>query len=163
MSKDIEVILLEDIDELGTAGDIVSVSEGYARKSLFPEGLAALATQSHFAKASRDKARQESLKQDELRALQDKASALDGTELVIEAEVKDGNEIYGSIGQQEVCKELKSQAGLTCKAKDITMAAPLTSLGSEDVSVSLGEGIEATVRVTIAAAAGPTSSEDEEE
>ena len=162
MSKKVDVILLEDVEGVGQAGDIVSVSEGQARNSLFPEGLAALADERVKTEKEARDAKQALADEAKMAELQDQASALDGTELVLEAEVKDGNEIFGSIGQKEVAKQLESQSGLQVKGKDITLAAPLTTLGSEDVLVSLGEGIEATVRVTITAAAG-SASEDEEE
>ena len=162
MSKNIDVILLEDVEGVGQAGDIVSVSEGHARNSLFPEGLAALADEGVKKDKEAKDAKQAAADQEKMTELQDRASALDGTELTMEAEVKDGNEIYGSIGQKEIAKQLESQAGLGLKAKDVTLAAPLTTLGSEDVLVSLGEGIEATVRVTVTAAAGSTSDEEEE-
>jgi large subunit ribosomal protein L9 len=163
MGDKIEVILLENVEGLGEAGDLVFVSQGQARNSLFPEGLAALADEGVKQEKEDEDARQAAADEAMMTELQAKASILDNTELTIEAEVKDGNEIYGSVGQSEICRELKSQAGLACKPRDITMTVPITTLGSDDVLVSLGEGIEFNVRVTVLAAAGSGSVEDNEE
>ena len=149
MSKKIDVLLLEDIDDLGRAGDIVAVAEGFARNNLFPEGKAALAD----AGTKKDKAQKDEQaaqkQQKHLSDLQEQADKLDGTELTIEARIKEGDEIFGSVNAATISKELEAQAGIKIKAKDIQLPDAITKTGSADITISLGEDIETTIRVTI--------------
>ena len=76
MSKKVSVLLLEDIDQVGRVGQIISVAEGYARNSLFPEGKAALATTKNVSRASIEKKQQKEKDKIILADLQEKAAAL---------------------------------------------------------------------------------------
>lgn len=152
-ADDIEVILLEDVPELGRAGKIVRVSPGYARNFLFSQGKAAQATA-----AARQQKKQESMQEQKaieakLRALQVVADALDGTELTIPAHVKEGIEIYGKITAAEIAKNLNQQAHLKLKPKQIHVDEPFTQLGSKEVEVSLSPDVSAKIHVAVIAAA----------
>lgn len=149
MAKQVHVVLLEDVASLGRAGDVVVVSEGYARNALFPDGKAALATESVQSEA---KSRKEKKKQEEaarLEELQAVAEKLDGTELSFEAKVKEGEEIYGSISPKQVVEELNSQAGLQLTTKDISIKKAIKSLGTYPMTVAVAADIECTVHVAV--------------
>lgn len=162
MAKNLKVILLEDVASLGRAGDIVEVSEGYARNSLIPEALAAIADSSTRAKAADKKKTEEKKKQSELEKNQQLAESLEGTELTLEARVKDGNEIFGSISAKNIADELKKQAKISIKPNDIKLDEALTTLGSHEVIVNLLADVETTIRVTIIADPESQQNDDEE-
>lgn len=151
--KDLKVILLEDIPDVGPAGTIATVSEGFARNNLFPEGKAAIATE------TTRKVQSEKQKKDQEKAaaaekkIQELADQIDGTELIITARLKEGSteDIYGSITARDIASELKNQANLNLKAKDIALRKPITTVGGNEVTVRLTKGIEAVIHVTIAA------------
>lgn len=160
MSDRIKVLLLENVASLGKAGDIVTVNEGYARNFLFPNTQAALATTDVVAsKASSDRKKQ---KEDETKTaeLHRQAENLQGTELVLTARVKEGQEIFGSITPKQIIDELKKQAGLTLKPKDIDLKQPLTELGHTDVTVMLSPEVTTTIRVTVIASQAPSRDDE---
>jgi len=151
MSKKLSVILLEDIDSLGVSGDIISVSEGYARNALFPAGKAALATDTaRLARAEHLKA-QAAATVAATQAAQELAQTLEGTELTLPARIKDGDEIFGRITKKHIAAALTKQAKLKVTAKQIDLPEALTKLGSQDVTINLTDDVAATIRVTIEA------------
>jgi len=163
MGKNLDVILLEDIESLGKAGDIVTVAEGHARNSLFANGQAGLADDK--AKRNQEEKVSQAKKKDEKEVgqLKEMAQSLEGTELTLSAQVKDGDEIFGKITAAMIAKELQAQAQLEVKAKDVQLESPITKLGEYDVTVGLGAEVEAKIRVTVTAEAGsePADKKDE--
>jgi len=149
MSKKISIILLEDITNLGQAGDIVEATEGYARNFLFPQAKAALATDQAKQEVKDKKQQAAKINDEQLAALQSKADNLAGTELLLTARVKDGTEIYGKITPGQIAKELNKAAKLDLKAKAINLPQPITATGTYDVTVSLSPDVETTIKVTV--------------
>ncbi len=149
MAKKIDIILLEAITGLGDSGDIVSVAEGYARNKLFPEGLAARATHTVKEKKIVNDDKISMLRTKHLAELQAKADLLHKTELLLTAKIKEGGDIYGSITSTAIAKNLNKQANLAIRPKDIILDQAITSLGSQDITIHLGDGIETTIRVTV--------------
>jgi large subunit ribosomal protein L9 len=149
MSARLSILLLEDIANLGRAGEIVSVSEGYARNFLFPQGKAALAdsTAKKAAKKREDSVR--AREEEKLAALRAQAESLEGTELTVPAKVNEGDEIFGSITARHIAAALGEQASLKIAAKDINLPEPLTRLGTTNVTVRLSSDVEAVIRVTV--------------
>lgn len=163
MAQKIKVILLEDIENVGRAGDIVAVSEGYARNKLFPGGQAALATDSAVKQAQHQKQKREAATREVTAKLQELASKLDDTELALLAKVKEGNEIFGKITAAQIAKQLNQQAQLSLKPKDILLTAPITQLGTYPITVQLAKDVEAHLVVTVEAdPASVPSGEDED-
>lgn len=161
MAKRIQVLLLESIKSVGVAGDIVAVSEGYARNFLFPQGKAALATSHVVTFHKRKKAKVEAQQQAELAQLQEVAEQLEGTELAFTVKVKEGNAIFGSITPKKIADALEHQANLEVTAKDVLLPKPLTTLGTHSVTVRLSPDVETTLAVSILA--DPTSLKVKEE
>jgi len=151
MSKKVSVLLLEDIDQVGTVGQIISVAEGYARNSLFPEGKAALATTKNVSRASIEKKQQLEKDKIELAELQEKAASLDGTELIVTALLKEGEEIYGSINATRIVSELNAQTKSNFNVKIIDLPEPITSLGSYPIVINLSPEVSITLHATVVA------------
>lgn len=149
MSKKVNIILLEDIPSVGQAGDIVSVSEGYARNMLIPQLKAALATAQNEASAQDKKRRADKLSQGSLVALQSQAESLMGSELLITARLKNGEDIYGQIKPAQIVKSLNQQANLSLTARAIGLPAPITAIGTYDVTVKLSPDVETVIKVTV--------------
>ncbi|MCE9643484.1 MAG: 50S ribosomal protein L9 [Candidatus Andersenbacteria bacterium] len=142
MAKQLSVILLEDIAQLGRAGDIVEVAEAYARNALFPQGKAALATaQVKTEKQTKDAAKRKRA-EEELLATQAIAEKMENTELSISVSVNEENEPYGSITSKTIADLLKKESNIDISAKKISGTFPIKSLGSFPISVSLPQGVE---------------------
>lgn len=149
MAKKIRVILLEDVPTIGRAGDIVPVAEGYARNFLFNEGKAAIADVATVTRKQREKQREALALAKQTERLQALAEQLAGTELTMVVRVKEGDEIFGSISTKAIAEELHKQAKITVKPKEIHVAAPLSHIGSTDITVSLSKEVETHIRVTL--------------
>lgn len=160
MAKKIEVLLLENIAGLGEAGDIVAVSEGYARNSLFPTGKAALADAAAQSTALHQREKKAAATAAALAEHQVFATRLDGTELTIVARVKpEGTDLYGRINAAMIVEELQTQAGIEVKAKDLILPEPITALGSYPVTINVADGIEAIITVVVSAADQPSNAD----
>lgn len=143
-----KVILLEDVKTLGHQGDVVEVSEGYARNFLFPQHLAVEATEG-AVKARDDKARGEKRKakkaeKDEKKA----AAALDGAEVIITAKADKGT-LYGAVGAKEVAEQLKKD-GKKVKPDWIEFASTKEA-GTYEATVTFPSGFDATINIIIEA------------
>lgn len=151
MPRKIPIILLEDAGALGRAGDIITVSEGYARNFLFPQGKAALADDNVVSHVEQTQKAIAAAAQAELSAFQVQAEALDGTELTLTAKRKEdeGNDIFGSITTRHIAAALQEQARLEIKPKDILLEKPITELGSYDITIKLSPDVETKIKVTV--------------
>jgi large subunit ribosomal protein L9 len=142
MSKQLSVLLLEDIASLGRAGDIVEVAEAYARNALFPQGKAALATQQvKTEKESKDTAKRKKA-EEELLAIQASADKLENTELMIPVSVNTEDIPFGSITAKTVAELLKKEGHVDVSAKKISGQFPIKLLGSFPITVQLSQGVE---------------------
>lgn len=151
MANTLQVLLLEDIDTLGRAGDIISVSEGYARNFLFPNGKAALATkqvqQTRAAKDAAIKKRAE----EELKKSQEIADRLENTEITISAKVRGGENLFGSILAKTIAERLLKDSNLSVPLKNIRGSFPIKKIGTYDVTIVLSEGVEFHIAVVVVA------------
>ena len=143
-----KVILLEDVKSLGFEGDVVEVSEGYARNFLYPQHLAVEATPQMMAereakaKAASNKARKED------KAARKLAAAVDGAEVIIKAKA-DGGNLYAAVTAKDVAKELKAQ-GHKVKPECIKFAGT-KEVGTSEVTVSFPNAYDATITLIIEA------------
>lgn len=149
MSKDVRVILLEDHPSLGHTGDIVNVSEGYARNSLFPAGQAALADDQAVSSAQKQQTLQAKKNQQQLEELQAIAEKLDGSQLEMPVRVNEEGVLYGSIKTAAIAKQLQSQINLKVRSADITLPQSITVCGNYPIQVSLKDQVETTIYLNV--------------
>jgi large subunit ribosomal protein L9 len=143
-----KVIILEDIDRLGKAGDIVTVKEGYARNYLIPNNKAKPATAGNMRileDIKKKRAAEEAKKTAEAKAIADKLSALS---LTINAKAGEEDKLFGSISAEIIAESLASE-GFTVDKRDILIDEPIKKLGVFQVAVKLHPEVKATVRVWV--------------
>lgn len=158
MAKQVQVILLENVDSMGSAGEIVSVSEGHARNFLFPQGKAALATANVQSQYEHRKERAAKAEKEKLIQLREQADSWEGTELNITVKVKEGDELYGSIGKKDIAEELNKQVDLKLNSKNVVLEEPIKKLGSYPTIIQLSPEVEAKIIVTVVAEEEKTES-----
>ena len=145
-----KVILLEDVDNLGEEGTIVSVKNGYGRNFLIPKRLARLATK-NTVKAWEEERRQASRK---LSKRKEDATALAAeiakVEVVIQAKVGEENRIFGSITAQQIADGLASH-GVTADRRKIELQDEIKVLGVYTASVKVHPEVVAQVKVRVEA------------
>jgi large subunit ribosomal protein L9 len=144
-----EVLLLEDVEPLGLAGDIKRVAGGYARNYLFPKGLAVEATPGAIRQAEQRQKATARRQAKELSEAQALAQTLDGVTVAFQARAGETDRLYGSITTAYIAEALGQRAGQEVDKRKIDLEEPLKELGTHAVTVRLAPGAEAKVTVVI--------------
>jgi len=144
-----KVILLQDVDGLGKAGDLKDVSNGYARNYLLPRQLAAGATPSLIAnRQQRIAAEQRKLeKQSELNRQQ--AERLGQVTLTFKARVGSQGRLYGSITSQDIAAGLREAEGIVIDRRMIDMPEPIRTTGTFKVPVKIASKLQPEITVNV--------------
>lgn len=143
-----EILLMRDVSELGSEGDVVTVADGYARNFLFPRKLAAPvteATRRRLAKLRRE--REEDLKA-RLEGCRRLADRLAGISCTIAVKAGEDEKLYGSVTAADIVDSLKQQ-GVEIDRHAVALEHPLKELGVFDVKINLHPQVEATVKVWV--------------
>ena len=143
-----KVILLNDVKNLGIAGDIVTVKPGYARNSLIPKGLALRASNKNMAVASEKKKVANVKLERENIALQKIAKKLSNVEITIEVNVGEEEKMFGSITNLDVHKELTSK-GFNLEKTQIIIDEPIKALGIYHAKVKIAKDITSDVKLYV--------------
>jgi len=143
-----KVILLNDVENLGLAGDILVVKPGYARNKLIPQGLALRASNKNIAVASeRKKVANVKLERENI-ALQKLAKKLSNVEITIEVNVGEEEKMFGSITNLDVHKELTSK-GYDLNKNQIIIDEPIKALGIYHAKVKIAKDITSDVKLYV--------------
>ena len=144
------VILLKDVKGAGKAGDVVKVSDGYARNMLIPKGLAKEATQGNVRNLEKQKALVEEKRAEEKAAAQKKAEELEKIVLVVPSKGGENGKLFGSVTSMDIAKALQDQEGITIDKKKIEMPeGPIKQAGTSQVVVKLYQDVSAKIRVKV--------------
>lgn len=143
-----DVILREDMDNLGKSGEVVTVKPGYGRNYLIPQGLAVAATAHDVARVAHEKrviaVRNAKLMKDSQAA----ADRLNQVSVSIPVSVGEEDKMYGSVTGRDIAEALREK-GVTVDAKTLVLDEPLKALGLAEVPVKLGRGVTATIKVWV--------------
>lgn len=144
-----KVILNADVKGKGKKGEIVNVSDGYARNFLFPKDLAKEATSQNLnaAKVALNAAKHKKLveKSDAL-ALAEKLS---GKTVQLKAKCGEGSRLFGAVTAAEVAEALKESLGVEVDKKKIALSGGIKELGTYDVSIKVYAEVSATIKVNV--------------
>lgn len=143
-----EVILREDVKDLGRAGALVKVKPGYARNFLLPRGLAYEATEGNKKRIDAvQKARSAKVSADKVDATA-LAGRLSQVHLKLKAKAGDGEKLFGSITTADLADAL-AKAGVTLDKRKLELEHPIKTLGTHSVAVRLHPEIQAEFKVTV--------------
>lgn len=143
-----KVILKQDIDRLGSAGDIKNVSDGYARNFLFPKGLVFEATKSNLKSWENEKKAREKKKEIELQKAQEKAREFEKISCTISVKAGEDNKMFGSVTVSHIAESLK-KLGFEIDKNDIFLSEPIKELGAYVVDVRISSQVLAKVKVWV--------------
>ena len=144
-----KVILSNDVENLGTRGDVVSVADGYARNFLIPKGMAMLATKGALRQAElMQRARREREEREKQEAA-GMVSRLAATSVYISARSGDGGRLFGSVTKSDVARGIEEQLGEAVDRHKILLEDPIRVLGTHQVEVKLHEEVNALVTVEV--------------
>lgn len=147
MPRHLQVILTDDLHNLGSSGELVRVKPGYARNFLLPRGLAALATADNVARIEHEKRVAQARAVKQRAAAQELAGKLGSVKLTLKAQVGEENKLYGSITSRDVEQALAAQ-GFEIDRRKIAME-PIKELGSFQVTIKIASGIDAVIAVDV--------------
>ena len=143
------VILNKDVKGTGKAGDVVKVSDGYARNMLIPRGLATEATQGNIRHLEKQKAIAAEKKAEEKAQAQQQAEKIQKASVLIKTKAGEGGKIFGSITSKDISEALREQHGIDIDKKKFQMDAPLKQTGETGVDIKLYQDIIARLTVII--------------
>ena len=135
----------------GKAGDVVTVSDGYARNMLIPRGLATEATQSNIRQLEKQKAIAAEKKAEEKAAAQELAEKLNKASIKMKIKAGEGGRIFGSITSKDIADAINMQLGMDIDRKKVKLDAPIKQVGQTDVDMRLYQDVNAKIKVIIEA------------
>ena len=144
-----KVILKEDVKSLGKKGEIVNVSDGYAKNKLIPGKLAVEATGKNLNDLKLQKQHEDKVAQENLEAAQELAKNLEGKTVKVSVKAGEGGKVFGSVSSKEVAKATADQLGYEIDKKKLSMPEPLKTLGFHEVTVKLHPKVSAVIRVNV--------------
>jgi len=145
------VILLDNVENLGSIGDLVKVKAGYGRNFLIPQGKAALATAENMKAIEARRAELEQAAAEELVGAKTRAKAIDGMELVIPANAGSEGKLFGSVGPIDIVEAFE-KVQVNVERSEIRMPdGPIHDLGEFDVGVHLHPEVNAAIKIRVVA------------
>ena len=144
-----QVILLQDVKSLGKKGDIVKVSDGYARNMILPKKLGVEATGKNLNDLKLQNRHAEKVAQEQLEAAQ--ALAKDLEDKIVEVKIKagEGGRTFGSVSTKAIASAVKEQLNLDIDKKKMVLADSIKALGTYEVTVKLHAKVTGTLRVKV--------------
>ena len=143
------VILNRDIKGTGKAGDVVNVSDGYARNMLLPKGYATEATEGNIRNLKKQNAIAAEKKAEEKAAAQQTAGKIGKVSVEIKTKAGEGGRIFGSITSKDIADALKAQHNITVDKKKILLDSPIKQTGEMTVEIKLYTDVNAKLKVVV--------------
>ena len=143
-----DIILLEDVDSLGIAGEIVKVKPGYARNYLFAKGLAVRSSKKNRALINEKKSAIKARSLRNAKFNQDIAKKLKKTEITIEVKVGSEEKLFGSVTNKDIHKAI-SDKGIDVDRQSIDLSEPIKALGIYDVTVNISKELKVDIKVYV--------------
>jgi large subunit ribosomal protein L9 len=143
-----KVILQKDVKDVGRVGELVNVSEGFARNFLFPRKLAAEATEKRVKEYEHLKRVAETKKKKALAERQELLNKINGTTVTFKLAAGETDKLFGTVTTTDISKELQ-KAGFSVDRRDIVLEEPIKILGQHKAVVRYSEGLEAKIQISV--------------
>ncbi len=140
-----QVILTQDVDHLGKAGELVSVKPGYGRNYLVPRGFAVSATVRNKQRLEHEKKVIERRVEKERASATEIAGKLNGITLQFERQVGEDEKMFGSVTGRDIAEQLK-KANIEIDHRWVGLEQPIKALGKYETNVKLAAGVQATLK-----------------
>ena len=143
------VILTKDVKGTGKAGEVVKVSDGYARNMLIPKGMAKEATEGNIRNLEKQKAIAAEKHEEQKAAAQDQAKILEKITLEIKTKGGDSGKLFGSITSKDIADALLKQEDIKVDKKKIDLGSPIKQPAETQVTVKLFPEVTAVLKVNV--------------
>jgi large subunit ribosomal protein L9 len=146
-----KVVLRADVDTLGNKGDLLDVSDGYARNYLVPRGLAIRATKGVVKQAEAMRRNRAARDARDREAAQAVADQLTGRRIEIAARAGEGGRLFGSVTSTDIANAVQAQLGVEIDRRQLSLPEPLKGLGPAEVPLRLHPDVEFQIPVEVVA------------
>jgi large subunit ribosomal protein L9 len=144
-----QVILLQDVEDLGERGAVVDVSKGYLRNFLLPRKLAQPATKGLLEEAQQRQQAAERAAVEAHDQAAETAAVLNRTVLTISQQAGDDGRLFGSVTTQDIADAVRDARGVRVDKRKVHLEEPIKNVGTYMVVVELGDGVTATVKTMV--------------
>jgi len=141
-----KLLLRRDVPSLGRIGDVVNVSEGYARNYLLPHGVAVHPTPGNLKKIEEEKKAYEARRAKELAEKRELANRLQGFEVTISGRANEQGHLFGSVGPKEIAAAL-AEEGYNIGAEQVVLEEHLKQVGKYEVTIRFADEVTCTLNV----------------
>jgi large subunit ribosomal protein L9 len=146
---DINVVLLENVKNIGLAGEVVKVNDGYARNYLFAKGLAAQATNGRVKELEIIKKKKDVEEKIALEEVQKQVDELDGKTVLMRLKVGSEGQVFGSITGKDLISEIEQSTGIKLPKGVLHLKSPIKQIGETPVHLEFPHGLEADLIVVV--------------
>ena len=146
-----QVILLQDVKSLGKKGEVVKVSDGYARNMLLPKKLAMEATSKNLNDLKLQQKHAEKQAQEMLKQAQALAASLEGKTVEVKIKAGENGRAFGSVSTKEIAAAVKEQLGLELDKKKMVLGDPIKALGDYEITLKLHAKVTGKLLVKVTA------------
>jgi large subunit ribosomal protein L9 len=143
------IILLKDVAGLGRAGEVVKVSDGYARNKLFPSGVAMQATDGNIRSLEKQKKVVEDKRQKEKYAAKELAERMNRLTVEVFSKSGENGRLFGSITSKDIADAIKSQHKIDIDKRKIVMETPIKNVGETQVEIRLYSDVVSNITVSV--------------
>lgn len=144
-----KVILLQDVKSLGKKGDIVNVSDGYARNAILPKKLGVEANGKNLNDLKLQNQHADKVAAENLANAKELAKTVEQQKVVVKIKTGEGGKIFGSVSTKEIAQAAKEQTGLELDKKKMQLSEPIKSLGTFEVPIRLHTQVTAKLTVQV--------------
>jgi large subunit ribosomal protein L9 len=144
-----KVLLIQDVDNLGYAGDVKKVADGFGRNYLLPRNLAVLATPGALKQAETIGKAAEKRRALETADAQATANQLAGLELLFERRAGETGKLYGSVTSGDIAEAVKKKTDLEIDKRKVALPEPIRQLGEQEVTIKLMIDVATSIKVHV--------------
>ena len=144
-----KVIILEDLKSIGKKGEIIEVSDGYAKNFLFKKKLGIEATADNRNNLKLQKKHEEKVAAENLEAAQEFGKELAEQKVVVKMKAVENGKAFGSVSSKEIAEAAKAQLGYDIDKKKIQMKDPIKAVGTTSVAIKLHPKVTAELKVVV--------------
>jgi len=144
-----KVILLEDVKALGKKGDIVNVSDGYARNAILPKKLGVEATSKALNDLKLQHQHADKVAAENLENAKELAKVIEQKKVIVKIKTGEGGRIFGSVSTKEIAQAAKEQTGLDLDKKKMQLTDAIKALGTYEVPVKLHPKVTTKLMVQV--------------
>jgi large subunit ribosomal protein L9 len=145
----VKVVLRDDVENVGRKGDLIEVTDGFARNFLVPRGLAMKATKGVVQQAEAMRRNREARDARDREAAQALADQLTGKRIELRARAGEGGRLFGSVTSADVADAVRAQTGVELDRRKTQLSEPLKELGAVEVRVKLHADVEVNLTVDV--------------